>query len=155
MNEREHEAGPLRRPSEDWDVVHLYEEHRPVLRRLLVRRYGVPEADAETIVYDTVMALPTQGVVSDVQAWLTAGVCGKGEAYRSACGLDPAADDACELALATLTDHAREALRLRFDEKRTYAEIAAELGVSVYAAERIVAKAGAKVRERLRSITPG
>lgn len=155
MTEREHEAGLLRRHSGEWDVVQLYQEHRGVLLRLLVRRYGVPEEAAETIVYDTIMALPPQGVVSDVQAWLMAGACGKGEAYRSAHGLAPAADDAHELTLATLPDRAREALRLRFEEKLTYAEIAAELGLSVFAVERMVATAGAKLRQRLRSIARG
>lgn len=155
MNERKHEAGPLRGPSEEWDIVHLYEEHRGVLLRLLMRKYGVPEEDAETLVYETIVALPLRIVVADAPAWLTAGVCGKGEAYRRARGLDPAADDAGDardLALATLTDQAREALRLRFEEKRTYAEIAEELGVSVFAAERIVATAGAKLRQRMRTI---
>ena len=46
---------------------------------------------------------------------------------------------------------AREALRLRFEEKKSYPEIAEALDVSIDAAQRIVAKAGAKLRGLLRS----
>lgn len=45
---------------------------------------------------------------------------------------------------------AREALRLRFEEKKTYPEIAEQLGLSVYAAERFVVKALARLRGLLR-----
>lgn len=51
-------------------------------------------------------------------------------------------------AVETLGERAREALRLRFDERMTYPEIAAELNISAFAAERIVATEMAKIRKR-------
>jgi len=49
-----------------------------------------------------------------------------------------------------LNERAQEALRLRFAEKKTYEEIAAELGVSTFLAQRIVTKAVAELRLLLR-----
>ena len=86
----------------------------------------------------------------------SSGACRKANEYRQRRGLPAANEDhairnaATSLsyrdAMARLPTRAREAVRLRFEEKKTHAEIAEQLGLSVYAAERFVAKALAKLR---------
>jgi RNA polymerase sigma factor (sigma-70 family) len=86
--------------------------------------------------------------------------CRAGNSYRVGRGL-PAANVAdverhattvlsIRDALERLPSRAREALRLRFDNGKTYAEIAAELGISEYAVERFVAKVWTRLRGLLR-----
>jgi DNA-directed RNA polymerase specialized sigma24 family protein len=154
MSESDDEIGLVLPQAAEPEVAQLYAARRGVLMRLLMRRFGVPADDAETLVYDTVMALQTQGPVPNPKAWLFAGVTAKGEKYRRARGLDSPAPDAeatrdvrfTKVVLGALSPRAREVLRLRFDEKKTYAEIAAEMGVSTNAAERLVARAAARIR---------
>ncbi|HEV7768349.1 MAG TPA: sigma factor-like helix-turn-helix DNA-binding protein [Thermoanaerobaculia bacterium] len=93
----------------------------------------------------------------DARAWLIAAASISAKTYLQRRGL-PAGDDEAddtrvvlELllqrdALQTLPALARDALRLRFAERKTYPEIGTELGISPYAAERIVAKAFMKLR---------
>jgi RNA polymerase sigma factor (sigma-70 family) len=54
-------------------------------------------------------------------------------------------------ALATLTEHGREALRLRFREQRSYAEIAAELDISTRYAKQLVFRSLQRLRASQRA----
>jgi DNA-directed RNA polymerase specialized sigma24 family protein len=158
MSESDDELGPVLPHAAEPEAARLYEARRGLLLRLLMRRFGVPADDAETLVHDTVMALQTQGTVPDPKAWLIAGVTAKGEAYQEGRGLVSPTPDAegvrdvrfTKLVIITLSPRARQALRLRFDERKTYAQIAAELGVSTIAAERMVARAAARIRRMQR-----
>ena len=142
------------------EIARVYQESRGLLLRLLERSYGVPAREAEALVYETIMALQAEGAVADPEAWLVAGVCAKGAAYQRTHGIAerpslaiPAVDPAVVRdALALLSRRAREAVRLRYEERMTYPEIAAELEIPVYAAQRMVAKAVAQIRriQRLR-----
>jgi RNA polymerase sigma factor (sigma-70 family) len=75
----------------------------------------------------------------DARTWLIASACENARVYVERHRL------ACRDGLETLPALAREALRLRFAEGKSYPEIAEELGVSVDAAQRIVSKAAAKL----------
>lgn len=94
----------------------------------------------------------------DARACLTLMACTNAQTWLQRRGLPPGheAEAARETsksyrdALELLPSRAREALRLRFSERKTYPQIAAELGVSTFAAEQIVAKAAVKMREVLR-----
>ena len=130
----------------------------PALRRLLVQNFGVPLDAAESLVDETFMVFQGLGTrPRDAETWLTVAACTSARKYLQRHGL-PAADVEREEereivalllhrdATRTLTERAREALRLRFAERKTHPEIAEELGISTYAAEHLLAKAIAKLR---------
>lgn len=138
------------------DAGRVYEEHHGLLLEMLTRTFGVPAQDAETLVYETVTAYQMAAeVVPSPLAFLIAGARAKGLAYLEAHGgarvqADPEAALA-RGALHLLAGQAREAVRLRFEEGMAYPDIALELGVTVFAAEQLVAKALAKIRRLQRA----
>lgn len=157
MGESKNESS-LSQPPAQAGTAPLYEALGGVLQRLLVQKFGVPLEAAESLVYEVfIVFYGLEAPPRDAETWLTAAACTSARSYLQRHGL-PAADvdrdDEREIvalllhrdALTTLTRRAREALRLRFAERKTYAEIAEELGVSAYAAEHLVAKAFAKLR---------
>lgn len=144
----------LQRSSAGAEAARFYEETRGLLLRLFTRKLGIPEAEAEQLVYDTFFAF--QGVdrpPPDTRAWLIGAACSRAAAYLQAPPERVASEFAETLryrqALELLSPRAREALRLYY-EKKTYAEIAAELGIATFAAKRIVKTAAAKVRKWMR-----
>ena len=155
MTEANDERPTLRRFPEAIDE-RFCEELGGVLLRLLARKFGVPPDDAESLVEDAFVGY--QGLhprPPDAEAWLIAAVCRGAKVYLQRRGLDAHGDPRApqesvlgRAAVETLGERAREALRLRFDERMTYPEIAAELNISAFAAERIVAKEMAKIRKR-------
>ena len=155
MSESDDDLGRVLPQDAEPEAAQLSAARRGVLLRLLMRRFGVPAEDAEELVHDTVMALQTQGPVPNVKAWLFAGVIAKGEKYVRARGVVRPAPDVVrrekipftKAVLGALAPRAREALRLRFDERKSYPEIAEEMQISTRAAERMVAKALARVRQ--------
>lgn len=129
------------------------------LKGTLVRVFEVPEQDAESMVRDAFHDYSLAQPALDARAWLIGAVCRQGNLYRKRRGL-PAADEekagrhaaavlSSREAMERMSSRAREALRLRYEEKKTSAEIAEQLGLSVYAAERFVAKALTRLRELL------
>jgi RNA polymerase sigma factor (sigma-70 family) len=138
----------------------FYETLSDFLRGLLMRAFEVPERDAEWLVRDTFSDYTLNKPAPDARAWLIGSACNKANDYRQRRGL-AAANEALVArhaatalssreAMEKLPRRAREALRLRFEEKKTYAEVAGELGISVYAAERFVAQALIRLRGVLR-----
>jgi RNA polymerase sigma factor (sigma-70 family) len=138
-----------------------FEETRGLLLRLLTRRYGLSEHEAETLVYETYMLyLQLERAPSDPASWLIAAACQYAATHlrQHGRGLARVAEEAAEGAralgraellrdaLETLPPRAREALRLRSEQGLTDEEVAAELGISTFAARRILAKAAMQVR---------
>ena len=154
MTESKDERRPPRRLAEAKDE-RFCEALGGVLLRLLARKFAVPADDAESLVEEAFIGY--QGLnppPPDAEAWLIAAVCRGAKVYLQRRGLDADDDPRAakesvfvDAAVRTLPERAREALRLRFDERMTYPEIAAELNISAFAAERIVAKAIAKIRK--------
>lgn len=162
MTDPRSEFGPLRQSAEA-ERETLYETLGGVLQRTLTRAFGLPPQDAESLVYETFIVYFGMDVPPhDFRAWLIAAACRSAKAHLVRRGLASGDDTTSQTrdaesfllhreALDLLPARAREALRLRFAERRSYAEIAAELDVSVFAAERIVAKAAARLRSVMRS----
>jgi DNA-directed RNA polymerase specialized sigma24 family protein len=146
--------------SADTEGAELHEPLGVYLEGLLTRAFEVPQRDAERIVREMFADYKLNKPASDARAWLIGAVCREANDYRRRRGLPAADERAAERHAATvlsyrdamdrLPSRAREALRLRFEEKKTYAEVAEQLGLSVYAAERFVSKALFRLRELLR-----
>lgn len=64
-------------------VERVYLEHSPLLRRIAVRKFGVPAADADTLVHDVFAAyIANPGAVrSDLRAYLIAAICNASRNY--------------------------------------------------------------------------
>jgi RNA polymerase sigma factor (sigma-70 family) len=138
----------------------LYETLGSDLQRFVARKFGVPPEAAESLVHEAFVQVVAERP-DDAKAWLTGAACRGAKAWLQRRGLavTDAPDDArevenllfCRDALASLPRSAREALRLRFQERLTYEEIAAELDVSAHYAMRLVSKAGEKLRQAIRA----
>jgi RNA polymerase sigma factor (sigma-70 family) len=160
MNEWNDDARTRRSP--DGEERPLYESFGEVLLRA-VMRIGVPEEAADALVREAFIGyffLNPPPQPQEAKAWLIAAAGMKASEYLKMHGL-PAGGNVAEAAravehlevqreeLATLPARAREALRLRVSEGRSYAEIAEALDVSEFAARKMVSRAWAKLR-RLR-----
>jgi len=162
MTERKDDASLLR-PAETVAGA-LYETLGGMLQSLLTRKFGLPPEVAEMLVLETFKNYcgEEDGRPHDANAWLIGAACHSAKAYlqRRGLAITDTADDEREIenllfhreALDALPKAAREALWLRFRLRRTYDEIAAELDVSSYYAEQLVAKAGAKLRKVIREM---
>jgi len=157
MKEWNDDAGATQHPDEEQQS--LFEVFGDVLVRA-VTRIGVPEADAEALVWEALLAClwedPPEG---ERKAWLIAAAATRASTYLELRGLPARGDVAKEARavehldlrrreLAALTERVREALRLRVSEKKSYAEIAEELGVSEFAAKKMVERALRKLPRR-------
>ena len=158
------DQGELQGASAGAEAEQSYKETRDLLRRLLTRKFGIPPDDVEKLLYETWFSYcMLNGSRPAARGWLIAGACSHASAYLQSRGL-PVPGDATaaevsshfqetlryQRATETLSPRAREALRLFQEEGMSFAEIGAELGIPEFAAERIVIKASAKVRKRLR-----
>lgn len=144
-------------------VERLYEKCGGVLRKTLMQSFGIEAEEAEELLQQVLRAGITKTVV-DEEAWVIAAVC-RMAARRARVAFDAkvprdvsaAERDALEEviflrdAMQALPEPAREALRLCFDEGRSYAEIAEQLKVTTRYVNRLVLGS----LERLRSRTGG
>jgi RNA polymerase sigma factor (sigma-70 family) len=145
-------------------IERLYDVLGGMLQRTVSDRFGIPAEDARSLVHDAFTAYLISGVtVNDPEAWLIAAVCHSAMTYRRAhASVDESVtprDATMEQiqsirdvlflqdAIATLPERAREAVRLRFSEKITNADIAAQLGVSEFYVQNAVKKAVLKLRK--------
>lgn len=136
---------------EDWA---LYESVGGMLLHALTSKFGLPADRAQLLVYETfIMLFQSDCKPSDRKAWLVNTACTRAkEDLRSRDLPVPPDAERLEAALVmrdatqALTARGREALRLKFHERKTDQEIAEELGISVFAAKRLVFKAFAKLR---------
>jgi RNA polymerase sigma factor (sigma-70 family) len=145
--------------SAEAEQAELYETLSVYLRDLLTRAFELPERDAEWLVRETFTDYGLNKPAPDARAWLKAVVCREANGYRQRRGLPPANEAEVERhaanlpirdALERLSTRARKALQLKHEAKKSYAEVAAELGIPEHAAERVVARALAKLRGLLR-----
>jgi RNA polymerase sigma factor (sigma-70 family) len=164
MTERKDDA-TLLRPAETVDGA-LYETLGRTLQTILTLKFGLPLEVAESLVDETFATYYTEDDrPSDANAWLIGAACRSAKTYlqRRGLALTDAPDDAREVenllfhreALELLPERARQALSLRFRERRTYDEIAAEFDVAPYYAKQLVAKAVAKLRKVIRETREG
>ncbi|HEV7240811.1 MAG TPA: sigma factor-like helix-turn-helix DNA-binding protein [Thermoanaerobaculia bacterium] len=149
------EAVGLRHSADAEEIDRLYQSLSGVLFGVLTERYGLTVPDAEFVIEDTFSAYMTsKAAVSDAQGWLISTVCEEAETLQQIRAFEEALPEASrdtrdrELtrrALATLPENAREAVRLKFHERKSYDDIAATLDVAVHYAERLVATSVTKV----------
>jgi DNA-directed RNA polymerase specialized sigma24 family protein len=139
----------------------LYETLGGFLAGLLMRKFDVPRDDAELLVFQTFHVYYQGKVpVANEREWLSRAACDRADRWRQDRGLPPAnnaeiAQDftgklSCRDGREMLPERAQKALRLRFAEKKTYEEIATELGVPTFLAQHIVTKAVGQLRGLLK-----
>jgi RNA polymerase sigma factor (sigma-70 family) len=149
-----------RHPSAE-EGIELYESLGGRLQRTLMNRFAVPPPDAERLVFEVFFSYVTRrATVDDPKRWLTAKTWESGVTWQRRHAETPQPEiAAAELqewrerllvpgALEALPAPVREMVRLRFAEERTYEEIAAEMGVSMFYVKTAVNKA----RERLQKM---
>lgn len=148
------------RPAEQPEVVAPGSD---ALSRILMgwvtRRYEMSDRDAAALIEVAHVSYSTTGpgLVPDARAWVIGAVVQLAETHQRIHRLPGKTEDvAAEVvriggivvtaeALAGLTENTREAMRMKFLDRRSYAEIAAELGVAAYYAEHLVMQGVAKL----------
>lgn len=150
----------------DFDA--LYDEHVPLLIGLAVDRYHLSEADAQTLAHEVFLAYFLKAEeVRDVRAWLVGAICNAARQFLRRTGRDVALPDdlaktpdprympdslpdqiAAKEAFACCTARCQLALRLRYIEGYTIAEIAAELKTTPKYAQNLVSRCLQQARER-------
>jgi RNA polymerase sigma factor (sigma-70 family) len=136
----------------------LYEVLGGTLQGVLTRIFAIPKADAQWLVREVfIVYRGLNPAPPDARSWLIGGACRSATRYRERRGLttgDEAEQTRAveqllrrEEALALLPDRARAVLRLRFEEGKSYSEIAEKLGVTLQSAKRIVSSAAAMLRK--------
>ena len=142
------DQGPPRRGGGEHDAL------AAMLVRRLTNSFGIPAPDAEAIVVNARLCLLAAGGATDAEAWLVETVCEAARGYwRRTAPADASAGETETLreviftgrALEALPPQMREALRLRCHEGRAYEDIAQEMDIARPYAERLVARALAKM----------
>ena len=149
------EAEGLRHSADAEEIERLYQSLGEVLFGVLTERYALTVADAAWLLQDTFGAYMTnRAVVSDAQGWLISMACAEAEKFQQIRAFEEALPEASRdardreltrIALTTLPENAREAVRLRFYERKSYDDIAEKLGITAHYAEHLVATSIAKV----------
>ena len=64
-------------PVSDSRTEGLYLEHAPVMRRIAIRKFGVPPADADTLVHDVFVnyLMMTRAIRADLRTYLIGAIC--------------------------------------------------------------------------------
>lgn len=130
-------------------IERLYEKCAGALRETLQSSFGAPPDAAEAMVNEAFGALITSSA-HDEEAYVIAAACRIATQYQAAQEIrippDVLAAEARAIrdrvvvrhAIDTLPKRAQEALRLRFVEGRTLAEVAAQLNIHLRYAKRLV-----------------
>jgi DNA-directed RNA polymerase specialized sigma24 family protein len=165
MNPTGEEAGQPQPSALAQATASLYESVGGVLLRFLADRFGLPPKEAEALLGEACYEAVRQNV-RNREAWTIAFSCNGAQTLRRRHDEGTAApppDITLEeiealrgvvlvsKALFTLTEHGREALRLRFRERRSYAEIAAELDISTRYAKHLVFQSLQRLRASQRA----
>jgi RNA polymerase sigma factor (sigma-70 family) len=149
----------LHRSMESEETERLCSAVGGLVGRMLMREYGMTETEVTAVLQDAFYGyVYSKESLENGENWLVAAICARAFAHLRLRGLESAGNPEDETehmrdlvftraAVAALPERAREAIRLRFDEKLSYPEIAKELGVTVPAARRFVANAVALLRK--------
>ena len=150
----------------NWDderFNEIYETHFPFLVTIAMRKFRVPDSEAETLAHEVFLTyLRKAPSIYDLRAWLVGAICHASRHYwrtnRRPAELeeeveldreDPASTNildslpdqlAARQALECLSPRCQEILRLRYFEGCTVPEIAERLGVKKKYAAKLVAK---------------
>lgn len=146
----------LGRSAESDQTERLYASVGAVAARLLQRECGFTDAVIEWIVADAFLAYTLLESVPEPESWLAEAIFDRARRYMRLRGMDEHRDheeDAAHVrtlvftkaALRMLSPAARRALELHCHEK-SYEDIAADLGVTVRAAEKLVMNAKSQLQ---------
>jgi RNA polymerase sigma-70 factor (ECF subfamily) len=151
-------------PLDETEFEEIYARHFDFLVSVAVRKFRVPEGDAETLAHEVFLTyLRKAGTIRDLHSWLVGAICHASRYYwrlqkrslalvdddASLERIDPAstrildslpAQLAAREALACLSPRNQEILRLRYIEGCSIAELAAILGVRPKYAQKLVTK---------------
>jgi RNA polymerase sigma factor (sigma-70 family) len=160
MNPTEDEAGRPQRSDAAEAAARLYESVGGPVLRVLTDRFRLSQEEAQELLGLVCLRAMTQDVKNRV-AWAVVSACNGAQTLRRWHDLGLAApppDITVEKlealqevvlvgkALALITEHGRKALRLRFREQRSYAEIAAELDITEKYAKHLVFRSLQRLR---------
>ena len=160
MSVPRNDAEGLQRPAGEPEVVVPGSDTLSrILMAWVTSRYGMSDRDAAALLEVARISYSTTGpgLVPDARAWVIGAVVQLAETHQRIHRLPGKTEDvAAEVvriggivftaeALAALPENAREAIRMKFFEKRSYAEIAAKLDVAANYAEHLVMQGVAKV----------
>ena len=139
----------------------LYREHFDFLVAVAVRKFRVPDTEADTLVHDVFLSyLKRSDVVRDLKGWLLGAICNASRYYWRGHSrdisveedfdrIDPASANILESlpnqlaareALACLTPRCQEVLRLRYYDGRSIQEIAEHFGLATKYTQKLVTK---------------
>ena len=155
------------------DIGAVYEANRRLLVGTAVKRFGIGETDAETLVHDVFIAYMIKAdEVLDARSWLVGAVCNASKHFlrtqSRAVGLpddfveepDPSSlglldrlpnELAARECFDCITPRCQLALRLRYIEGYSIPEIAAELGTSAKYAQKLVSRCLQQAHQRYRT----
>ncbi len=150
---------------EERDFEKIYVSHFGFLLAVAIRKFRVPESEAETLVHDVFLSYVKRSEeVHDIHSWLLGGICHASRYYWRVTSRggeiveidsgdweqeDPSSSNihdqlpnriAARAALETLPPRYREILRLRFYDGCSINEIAQKLGVKPKYAQKLVTK---------------
>ncbi|HEV7238335.1 MAG TPA: sigma factor-like helix-turn-helix DNA-binding protein [Thermoanaerobaculia bacterium] len=154
------DAEGLQQPAEPGALVRGDDALGRILMGWVTRTYGMSDRDAAALLGEARFSFFTtaRGLVQDERAWVIGGVVQLAETHQRIHRLPRKTEDVAAKvvrirdialtaeALAVLPENAREAIRLRYSERMSYAEIAEELGVAARYAEHLVMHGVAKLR---------
>ena len=154
-------------------IAAVYEEHRRLLVGTAISRYGISEADAETLTHEVFLAYILKAdEVRDSRAWLVSAICNASKYYlrlrsrhvalppdvverpdpRSRHVSEALPDQlAARQCLDCLTPRCQLALRLRYVEGYSVPEVAEELGTTQRYAQKLVSRCLQQAQERYES----
>jgi RNA polymerase sigma-70 factor (ECF subfamily) len=158
--------------AQDPDLGALYEEHYPILVGLAVKKFGIPETDAQTLAHEVFLDFLTKAAtIEEKRGWLVGAICNASRYYlrRSARSValpdrfveepDPQSERVLEMwpdqlaareAFCRVTPRCQLALRLRYLEGYSIPEVAEELRTTKKYAQKLV---GECLRQALRRYT--
>ena len=135
-------------------IAQAYGEHAELLTRIAVRRFRIEPEDAQTLVHDVFLSfMLRRAEVLDVRAWLVGAICNASRHYHRRYDRLESLPENFEVAapaqldvdrlvagefLSCATPRCALALRLRYVEGYSMAELAEELGTTPKYTEKIV-----------------
>ena len=158
MSDERDDREQLGHSAESEETERLYQSVGAVAAQLLQREYGLTDAVIHSIVADAFFGYTgAQQNFPDPESWLADAIFDRARRYIRLRGMDEHPDHEedpahvrtlvlTKAALRMLSPTARRALLLRYRERRSYEDIAADLGVTVRAAEKLVMNAESQLR---------
>jgi hypothetical protein len=146
--------------SVETEQAELYRSLAGLLQQLLTVHFKVPPEDVPTLVHQAFTLYYDRPMECDARTWIVVSACTNAQRYLEMRGLAAGDGAAGTRAVkrfmahrdtaATLPKAEREAVRLRFEERKSYLQIGEQLGISAFAAKHLVTQAVVTIRRVIR-----